>query len=146
MSFMHGAQDGQKFIGIWLLACDLGGVAHMPLTGVALICALFMGVGTLMGGGRIVRTLGEKLVRTGLREGVAADLGGAVCLFFLTLWGIPVSTTHTKTAAVVGTGVAMGRGRVDTGTVGRLLTAWLLTFPVCFLLSFGAMKGLLALA
>lgn len=137
MAFMHGAQDGQKFIGMWLLALSLGGVGNSgALTVPVLACALLMGAGTLLGGGRIIRTLGEKLVKTGYREGIAADVGAAVCLLFLTLGGLPVSTTHTKIAALMGTGLAKGRGGSDAPTAARLVLAWLLTFPACFGLAY----------
>ena len=144
MAFMHGAQDGQKFIGMWLLALSLGGAGDSASSAVpVLACALLMGTGTLVGGGRIIRTLGEKLVRSGYREGLAADIGAAVCLLFLTLGGLPVSTTHTKTAALMGTGLAKGRGGSDMPTAAKLVLAWLLTFPACFSLAYLGMKGLL---
>ena len=143
MSLMHGAQDGQKFLGLWLLAWGLSG-KNAVISGEAVaICALLMGAGTLVGGGRIIRTLGEKLVRSGYREGIAADIGAALCLLLLTLGGLPVSTTHTKTAAFMGTGLAKGKGGADSSTAVSLIIAWLLTFPVCFLLSFLAMRMLL---
>lgn len=143
MAFMHGAQDGQKFIGMWLLALSLGGGESAFSAAAVLGCAVLMGAGTLLGGGRILRTLGEGLIETGYREGFAADLGAAVCLMFLTLGGVPVSTTHTKTAAIMGTGAAKGRGRTERSTAAKLFVAWLLTFPACFLLSYLGMKGIL---
>ena len=143
MSAMHGAQDGQKMIGLWLLAATLGGGNAVDSYAWAFPCALLMGGGTLLGGGRIVHTLGSSLTKTGYREGIAADLGAALCLLLLTWFGIPVSTTHTKTAALIGAGMAGGRGRVDKGTVIRLVMAWLLTFPACFLLAYGGMRLLL---
>ena len=145
MAFMHGAQDGQKFMGMWLLALSFGGGTEISRGGMVAACALLMGMGTLIGGGRIVKTLGQNLVKTGLREGFSADLGAAVCLLLLTLAGFPVSTTHTKTAAIMGTGIAKGRGGWDTPTVIKLFLTWLLTFPICFLLSYWGMKRLLPL-
>lgn len=133
MALMHGAQDGQKFVGIWLLALTPFGDTTPAVTVTAVIaCALLMGTGTLLGGGRIIRTLGERLMKTGYREGFSADVGAALCLLVLTLLGMPVSTTHTKTAALMGVGAAKGRGRLDVVTALKLLGAWLLTFPACF--------------
>lgn len=130
MALLHGAQDGQKFLGIWLLAMTLQATESIPISLLIFLCAVFMGAGTLVGGGRIIRTLGEKLVKVGTEEGIAADAGAAVCLALLTLFGIPVSTTHTKTAALMGVGAA-GRERMDWRVAGRMVGAWLLTFPVC---------------
>lgn len=143
MSAMHGAQDGQKMIGLWLLASALGQVTWGDGRAWVLPCALLMGGGTLLGGGRIIRTLGTSLADTGYGEGISADLGAAVCLLVLTLWGIPVSTTHTKTAALMGVGMAVGHGRVPMRTVRRLLAAWTLTFPACFVLAYGGMRLIL---
>lgn len=144
MALMHGAQDGQKFVGVWLLAAtavgDRGG-RILPVS--VLLCALLMGAGTMLGGGRIIRTLGEKLIQTGYREGFAADVGAAVCLLVLTLFGMPVSTTHTKTAALMGVGAAKGRGRLHAVTAAKMLGAWLLTFPACFGVGYFLMMGLL---
>lgn len=144
MAFMHGAQDGQKFVGIWLLALSFGGEVGQYTTAIAAtVCALLMGTGTVVCGGRIIRTLGEKLVKTGYREGFAADVGAAVCLLLLTLFGIPVSTTHTKTAALMGVGITKGRGRLDAATAAKMLGAWLLTFPACFGIGYFLMMGIL---
>jgi PiT family inorganic phosphate transporter len=143
MALMHGAQDGQKFIGIWMLSTVLlknGKSANVTLA--VLLCALLMGAGTLLGGGRIIRTLGVELVKTGYREGFAADVGAATCLLILTLLGMPVSTTHTKTAALMGVGAAKGRGRLNAVTVAKLLGAWLLTFPACFGAGYALMVGI----
>lgn len=146
MAFVHGAQDGQKFIGFWLMATSLRAGDGTQTAASAVACALLMGTGTLLGGARIIRTLGEKLLKTGYREGFSADLGAAACLLLLTLLGIPVSTTHTKTAALMGVGAAKGRGRIDPCTVAKLLGTWILTFPACFLAGFGLMKLCLSVA
>lgn len=141
-AFLHGAQDGQKFVGLWLLAFSLADRAADPLS-LSVPCALLMGLGTLLGGGRIIRTVGERLVRTDARDGVAADLGAAVCLGALTFFGWPVSTTHVKTAAIAGTGIAKGRGRTDVATAVWLVLAWILTFPACFGAGFACMRWFL---
>lgn len=143
-AFLHGAQDGQKFVGLWLLALSLSCRETEPLW-LGVPCAMLMGLGTLLGGGRIIRTVGEKLVRADVRDGVAADLGAALCLGLLTWGGWPVSTTHVKTAALAGAGIAKGRGRTDAATAARLFWTWLLTFPACFGAGFIFMKLLLRL-
>ena len=139
MAFLHGAQDGQKFMGIFLLACTLaagggsGGFRIPPW--LMVLCASVMALGTLIGGRRIVDTLGRGMGELSPREGFAADLGGAACLLACTLAGLPVSTTHAKTAAMLGAGAACGRG-ADRRVFWEMALAWLLTFPGCGLLGF----------
>ena len=144
MAFMHGAQDGQKFVAIFILA-DLFArgrypsgpilpAEHLP---VLLLCGLTMALGTSLGGGRIVRLVGFRMVRLEKPEGVCADLGGAACLLAASLFGVPASTTHTKTTAMMGAAAAMGRERVDHSVVGEVVLAWAVTFPVCGFLGWG---------
>jgi len=138
MAFMHGAQDGQKFVAIFILAelfargQQTGGsislADHLP---VVFLCAFTMALGTSVGGGRIVDLVGYRMVRLEKSEGVCADLGGALCLLFASLWGIPMSTTHTKTTAMMGAARAGGAERVDGSVVGGIILAWVITFPVC---------------
>lgn len=143
-AFLHGAQDGQKFLGVFLLgtalARGLGNetVLVIPFWLMAL-CALFMALGTLMGGRRIIDKVGREMVAIGPREGLAADLGSILCLAAATACGLPVSTTHTRTAALLGVGWASG-GRVDKSTVRQILLAWVLTFPGCMLIGFGTAR------
>lgn len=146
MALMHGAQDGQKFVAVFIMAellakgCYLPGPvslsAHLP---VVVLCALTMALGTSVGGGRIVTLVGEKMVRLKKGEGVCADLGGAFCLLAASLWGIPMSTTHTKTTAMMGAAAA-GGGRVNGKVVGEIALTWIITFPVCGGLGFGLAK------
>ncbi len=134
-AFFHGAQDGQKFIGVFLLGSALAqgradeGTFVIPLWLMGL-CAVFMALGTLMGGRRIIDTVGREMVSLGPREGLAADLGNIACLFAATLLGLPVSTTHTRTSALLGVGSA-GERRPDWPVAIRVALAWLLTFPGC---------------
>lgn len=134
-AFLHGAQDGQKFIGVFLLGTALAqgradeGTFVIPLWLMGL-CAVFMSLGTLMGGKRIIDTVGREMVSLGSREGLAADLGSIACLFGATLLGLPVSTTHTRTSALLGVGSA-GEIRPDWPVAGKVALAWLLTFPGC---------------
>ena len=127
-AFLHGAQDGQKFLGIYLLVTALArgqGGQSSPL-----IPLWLMALGTLMGGRRIIDRVGREMVSLGPREGLAADLGSIACLLGATVLGLPVSTTHTRTCALLGVGSA-GGGRVDRRVAGEVALAWLLTFPGC---------------
>ena len=137
MAFMHGAQDGQKFVAVFVIAEMLAKGEYQPgpvtlrrHVGVLLLCAFTMALGTSVGGGRIVELVGERMVRLRKREGLCADLGGALCLLLATLWGIPMSTSHTKTTAMMGAAAAAD-GRVDKEVVGEIMLTWLITFPVC---------------
>jgi len=134
-AFFHGAQDGQKFLGVLALVLSLEGreFALPPRAGWA--CAGVMALGTLLGGRRIIDTVGRRMVLLTPRSGFAADLGSAGTLAVCTLLGLPVSTTHAKTAAILGAG-ADPDGRV----AGSLGAAWLLTFPACGFLAFGLVK------
>lgn len=130
-AFLHGAQDGQKFLGVLalILTFQHGGYALHPWECWA--CAALMALGTLMGGRRIIETVGRKMVLLTPRAGFAAELGCAVTLTLCTLLGLPVSTTHAKTAAVLGAG-----SRPDPKVAGELGMAWLLTFPLCGMMAF----------
>lgn len=136
MSFMHGAQDGQKFISIFLVAISLGkgsaGFKIPPWT--AVICALTMALGTALGGGRIIRTVGKKMVKLDLKQGVCADIAGSISLFLSTCLGLPVSTTHAKTSAVMGCGYV--DASLDSKTAFEMLAAWVITFPACFIMGY----------
>lgn len=139
-AFLHGAQDGQKFLGVFLLGCALScgrqdeQTFFVPLW-LMLLCAVFMALGTGLGGKRIIDTVGRDMVQLGPREGLSCDLTGGACLLLATALGLPVSTTHTRTAALMGVGQASG-GRCDRGVVRSIAAAWLLTFPCCFLIGF----------
>ncbi len=137
-AFLHGAQDGQKFLGVLALALTLNGGGYALPRFAAPACAGLMALGTLMGGRRIIDTVGRKMVTLDPRRGLCADLGCAVSLFLCTLAGLPVSTTHAKTAAILGAGASP-----DGKVAGELGTAWLLTFPCCGFLSFLLVKLLL---
>lgn len=137
-AFFHGAQDGQKFLGVLALILSLGrGDFRLP-SWAGWACAGLMALGTLLGGRRIIDTVGRKMVCLTPRSGFAADLGSAGVLGLCTLLGLPVSTTHAKTAAILGAG-ADPKAKV----AGSLGAAWLLTFPLCGFLAFGLVKCLL---
>ena len=135
MAFAHGAQDGQKFLGILLLSAgDFPTFSSLPPIALPLLCALTMALGTALGGRRLLAALGKDLTVLTPRSGFTADLSGALCLLFSTLLGSPVSTTHTKAAAILG---AAPKGQTWNRTAAfRLLRVWLLTFPACALLAF----------
>ena len=128
----HGGNDAQKTMGIIavLLASQgmLPGAFHVPLW-VVLACQLAMGLGTLFGGWRIVHTLGAKITRLTPVQGFCAETGGAITLFLATWLGVPVSTTHTITGAIVGVGAARRASAVRWGVAGRIVIAWVVTLP-----------------
>lgn len=148
VAFLHGAQDGQKFLGVFLLGTALAQnrvdeqTFQIPLWLMAL-CAGFMSLGTLMGGRRIIETVGRDMVPLGPREGLSADLANIACLAVATVFGLPISTTHSRTSAVLGVGHA-GGGRVDHLIAGRIALAWLLTFPCCMAIGYLMAKFFLA--
>jgi len=152
MAFMHGAQDGQKFVAIFILA-DIFARGRYPAGPIALadhlpvvfLCGLTMALGTSVGGGRIVELVGYKMVRLQKPEGVCADLGGVLCLLLASAFGVPVSTTHTKTTAMMGAGAAAGAGRVSGKVVRDIVLTWAITFPVCGLLGWGITRLLLSI-
>ena len=147
-AFLHGAQDGQKFLGVFLLGCALATGRQDEHTFVVpvwpmFLCALFVALGTSLGGRRIIDRVGRDMVSLGPKEGLSCDAASGLCLLLATLLGLPVSTTHTRTAALLGVGRASS-GRCDRGVVRSILMAWLLTFPCCFGLGFLFARLLLA--
>ena len=141
MAFMHGAQDGQKFMGVFLpgmfLANGNSDVTsfHIPLW-LMILCSLVMGLGTSVGGYRIIKTVGMGMVKLESYQGFAADLAGAICLLISSVLGVPVSTTHTKTTAIMGVGASKRLSSVNWGIVKEMVTAWVLTFPGCGLVGY----------
>jgi PiT family inorganic phosphate transporter len=131
-SLGHGGNDAQKTMGIItvLLFANgyLGDTFHVPLW-VVLSCHAAMGLGTLSGGWRIVRTMGLRITKLKPVGGFCAETGGAVTLFVATNLGIPVSTTHTITGAIVGVGSVVNVSAVRWGVAGRIVWAWVLTIP-----------------
>jgi inorganic phosphate transporter, PiT family len=137
-SIGHGANDAQKTMGIiaGLLYAQglLGPQFHVPLW-VVLSCQAAMALGTLLGGWRIVRTMGSKITRLSPMQGFCAETGGAVTLFLATWFGVPVSTTHTITGAIVGVGAARRVSAVRWNIAGSILIAWVLTMPAAAIIS-----------
>lgn len=138
MAFAHGSNDGQKFMGVFTLSLVLGGVLpafHIPLW-VILLCATVMAMGTLTGGWKIIKTMGMKLTRLETHQGFAAEVAAAGVIEVATRFGIPLSTTHTITSAIVGVGATKGGSAVNWGLTQRLVMAWILTFPICGAISY----------
>lgn len=145
MAFLHGAQDGQKFMGVFLLSAFLAAGYSGPHQftipfWLMLLCSLVMALGTGIGGKRIIKSVGMDMVSLEPYQGFAADLAAAICLLFASLGGIPVSTTHTKTTAIMGVGAAKRLSSVNWCIVRDMILAWVLTFPGCGLLSFCMVK------
>jgi len=132
-SLGHGGNDAQKTIGIiWMLLIATGYSSageSLPPTWVIWICYLAIGLGTLFGGWRIVKTMGQKITKLKPVGGFCAEAGGALTLFFATALGVPVSTTHTITGAIVGVGSVRRASAVRWGVAGNIVWAWIFTIP-----------------
>ena len=133
MAFSHGSNDGQKFMGVFALALVLGGAMtqfQVPLW-VILVCGVVMGLGTAFGGWRIMRTMGFKLTKLEPVNGFAAESSAGLAITLASFFGIPLSTTHTINTAIMGVGATRSISAVRWGVGGRIVAAWILTFPVC---------------
>ncbi|HET8690730.1 MAG TPA: inorganic phosphate transporter [Steroidobacteraceae bacterium] len=136
----HGSNDAQKTMGIiWLLlmSAGLATPAHLP-NWVVVSCYVAIAVGTLFGGWRIVKTMGQRITKLRPIGGFSAECGGAIALFTATTLGIPVSTTHTITGAIIGVGSAQRARAVRWGVAGNIVAAWVLTIPASALLAAAA--------
>ena len=132
-SLGHGGNDAQKTIGIiWLLLISTGYASasdSAPPTWTIIACYAAIGLGTMFGGWRIVKTMGQKITKLKPVGGFCAETGGAMTLFIATALGIPVSTTHTITGAIVGVGSTQRASAVRWGVAGNIVWAWILTIP-----------------
>jgi PiT family inorganic phosphate transporter len=146
-SLGHGGNDAQKTIGlIWMLLIAAGMVSvgdKAPPTWVIVACYVAIGLGTMFGGWRIVQTMGQRITKLKPVGGFCAETGGAITLFLATALGIPVSTTHTITGAIVGVGSVQRASAVRWGVAGSIVWAWIFTIPaaalmagVCYWVSF----------
>ena len=140
-AFMHGAQDGQKFIGVLFLGMAFCNgqpsvVGVMIPVWLMILCSTIMGVGTSVGGERIIKSVGQDMVKLEKYQGFSADLSSALCLLVMTVLGIPVSTTHTKTSAIMGVGAVRRISAINFGVVRDMMLTWVFTFPGCGLISF----------
>jgi len=138
-SLGHGGNDAQKTIGIiWMLLIATGYSAAgdgLPPAWVIWCCYLAIGLGTMFGGWRIVKTMGQKITKLKPVGGFCAETGGALTLFLATGLGIPVSTTHTITGAIVGVGAVRRASAVRWGVAGNIVWAWILTIPAAALVA-----------
>ncbi len=168
MGFMHGTNDAQKTMGIialtLLAATKAGQLEHLPgwlsflhtpepppgkqmeiAVWIKVVCALTMAAGTAVGGWRIIRTLGHKMVRLHPINGCAAETSSAAVILAATSLGIPVSTTHNISAAIMGVGAAKRLNAIKWTIVERMVWAWILTIPVSGLLAYGLVRVLRSL-
>ncbi len=135
-SLGHGTNDAQKTIGIiWMLLIAAGSTTpdHVPFW-VIVSCYVAIALGTLFGGWRIVKTMGQKITKLRPVGGFSAETGGAITLFLASAFGIPVSTTHTITGAIIGVGSAQRASAVRWGVAGNIVLAWVITIPAAALI------------
>jgi PiT family inorganic phosphate transporter len=141
-SIGHGSNDAQKTMGIiWLLLITAGVTesnASMPPAWVIVSCYTAMALGTMFGGWRIVKTMGQRITKLRPVGGFAAETGGAMTLFIASSFGIPVSTTHTITGAIVGVGSAQRARAVRWGVAGNIVVAWVVTMPAAAIMAAAA--------
>ena len=141
MSFMHGAQDGQKFMGVILLSLfmingqSVDTAVEMPVW-LMLLCSVIMGVGTSIGGKKIIKSVGMDMVKLEKYQGFSADIAASISLLISSVFGIPVSTTHAKTTAIMGVGAVKRLSAINFSVVKEMGLTWLLTFPGCGLIGF----------
>ena len=150
MSFMHGAQDGQKFIGVLFLGIafsngETGVSGVMIPVWLMILCSAVMGIGTSVGGEKIIRSVGMDMVKLEKYQGFSADVAASLCLLFSSVFGIPVSTTHTKTSAIMGVGASKRLSAINFSVVRDMMLTWVFTFPGCGLISFLMAKLFLAI-
>lgn len=137
LSFMHGAQDGLKFIGVFVILVNLlkgSEVVNIPF-GLILYCSLLMGLGTLFGGKKIIHKTGNMLMPLKKEEGIIVDFVSSILIFLSTLSGLPVSTTHVRTLAVIGIGIN-SQEKINIKIIKELVFAWIMTFPCCTLIGY----------
>ena len=141
MAYSHGGNDGQKTMGIIALALAAYGVVpagegfYIP-DWVKIICAVAIGVGTMTGGWRIMHTMGTRITKLTPVQGFAAETTAGTVIEIATRFGIPISTTHAISGAILGVGSTRRLSAVRWGIAGRIVTAWVLTIPGCFLIGF----------
>jgi PiT family inorganic phosphate transporter len=133
MAFSHGSNDGQKFMGVFALALVLGGkMAHFAVpVWVMLLCGTVMGIGTALGGWRIMRTVGFKITKLEPVNGFAAESSGAFAILLASRFGIPLSTTHCINMSIMGVGATRRFSAVRWGIARNIVMTWIITFPAC---------------
>lgn len=141
LSFLHGAQDGQKFMSIAMMGFMLSfGMEATADTGFPLwlmiMCSLAISLGTLIGGKRIIKSVAMDMVQLDKHQGVAASIGTVITLFVASVTGMPVSTSHCSTASIMGVGSSRNIRNVKWDMAKNMVMAWVLTFPCCGLIGF----------
>ncbi len=140
MAFNHGLNDGQKFMGVFALTLLAGGAIPTFQIDwwVIVICALTMGIGTSFGGWKIIQTVGSKMTRLTTWQGFAATMAASTTISVASAYGIPLSTTHTITSAVVGVSASRRTSDVRWGVLKKIILAWFATFPACAVIAYVA--------
>ena len=138
MAFNHGLNDGQKFMGVFAMTLLAGGAIPQFRIDwwVIVACALTMGIGTSFGGWRIIQTVGAKMTRLTSWQGFAATMAASTTIAVASSYGVPLSTTHTITSAVVGVGASRRTSDVRWGVLRKIVLAWCATFPACATIAF----------
>ena len=153
-AFMHGAQDGQKFMGVLLLSMaftngklNLEGVSASgpDLYWMMILCSVVMALGTSIGGNKIIKSVGMDMVKLEKYQGFSADIASSIALFISSVFGIPVSTTHAKTTSIMGVGAVKRLSAINFSVVKEMGLTWILTFPGCGLIGFIMTKIFLAI-
>ena len=140
-AFMHGAQDGQKFMGIIILCLFMSQGKPIPAglapeSWIMFLCALIMALGTAIGGKKIIKSVGMDMVKLEKYQGFSADLASSSSLLLCSMLSLPVSTTHAKTTAIMGVGSVKSIKAINLGVVKEMVLTWILTFPGCGLIGF----------
>ncbi len=141
LAFMHGAQDGQKFMTVCVMGVALAVGANtdseldFPLW-VMILCAASMGLGTAIGGKKIIKSVGMDMVHLEKWQGFSATIAASIAIFISTVTGLPISTTHTKTTAIMGVGSAKRLRAVKWSLAADMIWTWILTFPGCGIIAY----------
>ena len=141
LSFLHGAQDGQKFMSIAMLGIALSFGSSTPDSSgfplwIMIICSAAISLGTILGGKRIIKSVGMDMVKLEKYQGCAANFSTTFTLLVASLTGMPVSTGHCNTSAIMGVGAAKSLKRVNWSIAKNMLMAWIITFPACGFIGF----------
>ena len=141
MAFMHGAQDGQKFMAVILLCVYMSQGQTVPEkiaipVWLMIVCSVVMALGTTMGGKKIIKSVGMDMVKLEKYQGFSADIAAALALLICSVFSLPVSTTHAKTTSIMGVGAVRRASAINFGVVGEMVLTWVLTFPGCGLVGF----------
>ena len=149
-AFMHGAQDGQKFMGIIILCLFMSQGKDIPqnmepATWIMVMCAAIMCLGTAIGGKKIIKSVGMDMVKLEKYQGFSADISASTSLLLCSLLSLPVSTTHAKTTSIMGVGAVKNVKAINFGVVKEMCLTWVLTFPGCGLIGFLMTKLFIAI-